>query len=162
MAPVTMSDEELRRVVDGEDGPTVSPEDALRYGGGTINVEDVDEHGQVRVSTEAIEQVAAAARGLDVEQLPLFENYRVPAASITFGGSLDFDISKPSDLALIQALKWGKRVIVRLYVDEDGDAPQRVALDAEVTARSFAFKGKDGIPTTTAKVTVDYRRAEEE
>lgn len=162
MAPVsTMTDAEIRKVIDDDDEPyPVDPPGFVKDE--TVVLEDVDGGGQVRVSTDAIEQVAAAARGLDAEQLPLFEGHRFPAASIAFGGTLDFDIKQESDRALIEALKLGRKVIVRVYIGEGTDHPQRVALDAEVTGRSFAFKGKDGIPTTTAKVTVDYRRPEEE
>ena len=169
MAPVTMTDDELRKVVDGEESDPLypadgargkverfaSPSDALRHGSGTLTVEDIDGDGQVRVSTEAIEQGA-----LDL-QLPLFEGHRFPVASIAFGGSLDFDIKDASDRALVEALKLGRRVIVRVFLHDD-ESGTRVAVDGQVTARSFAFKGKDSIPTTTAKVTIDGRRDEEE
>ena len=142
MAPVTLAPDQA--------GTAMPPV------GGAVLVDEVG--GQVRVTTEAIEQHAESVRGFDFEQLPMFEGYRFPAAAISFGGTLEFDIAKASDRALIDALRLGRRVVVRVFIEDD----LRVAVDAEVTARSFAFKGKDATPTTTAKLSIDGRRDEEE
>ena len=148
MAPVTLSDEEVSAIAD-----TAAPTTAE------------DDDGQMRVSTEAIEQVAAAARGLDFEQLPLFEGHRFPAAVISFAGSFDFAIAKEDDRELMEALRLGRRVVVRVSIGEELDSPtepRTIALDAEVVGRSFAFKGADGIPTTTSKVQINGRRLAEQ
>lgn len=121
--------------------------------------EHEEDDGQVRVSTDALEQIAAAARALH-EQLPLFEGARFPAGVIAFGGSLEYPLSTEDNRALHEALRLGRRVVVRLSIGEDDDA-RTIALDAEVTARSFAFKGADGIPTTTSKVQINGRRLAE-
>ena len=124
-----------------------------------------DDDGQVRVTTDAIERVASSVVGLPYDQLPLFEGHRFPAATITFGGGLDFAIKDDDPRELIHALNLGRRVVVRLSIGEELDSPTEprvIALDAEVVGRSFAFKGADAIPTTTAKVQINGRRHEPE
>lgn len=148
MTPITLPRAE-------SEDQTVTPSEALSHGAGTITVEDVDGEGQIRVSTEAIEKGAATT---DV-QLPMFQGYRVPESLVSFGGSLEQPLKTQADVDLIERLKWGRPLIVQVC---DLDGVVMLSLDAEVVGRAFAFKGKDGVPTTTVKLQVNGRRPGEE